>query len=208
MIMTDANENTWDKRWFVLRRYVLKYQTWLQYADARTRPYLHVYAHHNEVEELSVINLSGVNIECNSELEMLLGVSVIVYSLSARQLGWNVFRSVLRSSYSHLRTRTRSLHRARKSCIYGHPGWTPRGHSASHPPLPNPPLPSLRPPHILCFLLSSYFTSSLALQCRRCTFVWKSVAAFTYLQYTAHVYINPDPFHLFTHLYTALSVDQ
>ncbi|CCM05667.1 uncharacterized protein FIBRA_07897 [Fibroporia radiculosa] len=56
MIMIDANENVWEKRWFVLRR-----------------PYLHVYAHSNEVEETSVINLNGVNIERNPEMEALLG---------------------------------------------------------------------------------------------------------------------------------------
>lgn len=38
------------------------------------RPYLHVYAHSNEVEETAVINLSGVNIERNPEMEALLGV--------------------------------------------------------------------------------------------------------------------------------------
>lgn len=56
MIMVDANENLWEKRWFVLRR-----------------PYLHVYAHSNEVEETAIINLSGVNIERNPEMEVLLG---------------------------------------------------------------------------------------------------------------------------------------
>ncbi|KAI0922064.1 hypothetical protein AcV5_000508 [Taiwanofungus camphoratus] len=56
MIMVDANENVWERRWFVLRR-----------------PYLHMYAHSNEVEETGVINLNGVNIERNPEMEALLG---------------------------------------------------------------------------------------------------------------------------------------
>ncbi|EKM59534.1 uncharacterized protein PHACADRAFT_137422 [Phanerochaete carnosa HHB-10118-sp] len=56
MVMTDANENTWEKRWFVLRR-----------------PYLHMYKHSNEVEEVAVVNLSGVNIESNPGMEALLG---------------------------------------------------------------------------------------------------------------------------------------
>ncbi|KAH9894077.1 kinesin-domain-containing protein [Cubamyces lactineus] len=56
MVMTDANENTWERRWFVLRR-----------------PYLHMYAHSNEVEEIGVISLNGVNIESNPDMEALLG---------------------------------------------------------------------------------------------------------------------------------------
>ncbi|OSD01737.1 kinesin-domain-containing protein [Trametes coccinea BRFM310] len=56
MVMTDATENVWERRWFVLRR-----------------PYLHMYAHSNEVEEVGVISLNGVNIESNPEMEALLG---------------------------------------------------------------------------------------------------------------------------------------
>lgn len=33
-----------------------------------------MYAHSNEIEEVAVVNLSGVNLEVNSEMEMLLGV--------------------------------------------------------------------------------------------------------------------------------------
>jgi hypothetical protein len=39
------------------------------------RPYLHVYKHSNEVEEMTVISLDGVNLESNPEMESLLGVS-------------------------------------------------------------------------------------------------------------------------------------
>ncbi|KAI0637640.1 kinesin-domain-containing protein [Trametes polyzona] len=56
IVMTDANENVWERRWFVLRR-----------------PYLHMYSHSNEVEEIGVISLNGVNIESNPEMEALLG---------------------------------------------------------------------------------------------------------------------------------------
>ncbi|KAH9963374.1 kinesin-like protein [Lactifluus volemus] len=56
MILIDANQDIWEKRWFVLRR-----------------PYLHVYKHSNEVEEITVISLDGVNVESNSEMESLLG---------------------------------------------------------------------------------------------------------------------------------------
>ncbi|THH01771.1 hypothetical protein EW026_g1020 [Hermanssonia centrifuga] len=55
-VMTDATENRWERRWFVLRR-----------------PYLHMYKHSNEIEEVSVINLNGVNIESSPEMEALLG---------------------------------------------------------------------------------------------------------------------------------------
>ncbi|TFY52398.1 hypothetical protein EVJ58_g10040 [Rhodofomes roseus] len=77
MIMIDANENVWERRWFVLRR-----------------PYLHVYAHSNETEEVNVIHLDGVNIEVNPEMEALLGkkftftlfTSSNSYALSASSL--------------------------------------------------------------------------------------------------------------------------
>jgi hypothetical protein len=39
------------------------------------RPYLHVYKQSNEIEEVTVIGLEGVNIESNPEMESLLGVS-------------------------------------------------------------------------------------------------------------------------------------
>src|ERR1700733_13028728 len=39
------------------------------------RPYLYVYKHSNEIEEVTVIDLDGVNVESNAEMESLLGVS-------------------------------------------------------------------------------------------------------------------------------------
>lgn len=56
LILTDASQNTWERRWFVLRR-----------------PYLHMYAHSNEVEEIGVISLSGVNVESDPLKASLLG---------------------------------------------------------------------------------------------------------------------------------------
>ncbi|KAF7982304.1 hypothetical protein HWV62_28982 [Athelia sp. TMB] len=56
MILTDANNNVWEKRWFVLRR-----------------PYLHMYARSSELEEVGVISLDGVNVESDPQKEMLLG---------------------------------------------------------------------------------------------------------------------------------------
>ncbi|KAI6151632.1 hypothetical protein BKA82DRAFT_1001661 [Pisolithus tinctorius] len=56
MILTDASQDTWQRRWFVLRR-----------------PYLHMYTNSKEVEEVGVISLHGMNIECDSNKEALLG---------------------------------------------------------------------------------------------------------------------------------------
>ncbi|KAJ7929078.1 kinesin-like protein [Mycena leptocephala] len=56
MILTDAGQNIWEKRWFVLKR-----------------PYLHIYSHSNELEELGIVSLEGVNVESDPHKEMLLG---------------------------------------------------------------------------------------------------------------------------------------
>lgn len=40
------------------------------------RPYLHMYTSSNEVEEVGVISLTGMNIECDSIKEALVGVSM------------------------------------------------------------------------------------------------------------------------------------
>lgn len=39
------------------------------------RPYLHVFAHSNELEETGIISLTGVNVESDPHKESLLGVS-------------------------------------------------------------------------------------------------------------------------------------
>ncbi|KAJ8514888.1 hypothetical protein ONZ45_g7618 [Pleurotus djamor] len=50
-ILVNATEDIWERRW----------------------PYLHMFARSNEVEELGVINLTGVNIESDPQKELLLG---------------------------------------------------------------------------------------------------------------------------------------
>ena len=53
MLMTDANENTWERRWFVLRRCVpagIASWRFLLKQAFFPRPYLHMYAHSNEVD--------------------------------------------------------------------------------------------------------------------------------------------------------------
>ncbi|KAG8881779.1 kinesin-like protein Klp8 [Tulasnella sp. 331] len=56
MLLVDAGESKWERRWFVLRR-----------------PHLYIYAHSNELDETGVIALSGVKVECNSDMEDLFG---------------------------------------------------------------------------------------------------------------------------------------
>lgn len=50
------------------------------------RPYLHVYARSNELEETSVISLTGVKIEHNPEMDTLFGVSNRSFTTSHRRL--------------------------------------------------------------------------------------------------------------------------
>ena len=38
------------------------------------RPYLHIYTHSNELEEVGVISLDGVNVDSDPQKELLLGV--------------------------------------------------------------------------------------------------------------------------------------
>ncbi|PFH50565.1 hypothetical protein AMATHDRAFT_60839 [Amanita thiersii Skay4041] len=56
LMLTDAIENKWEKHWFVLKR-----------------PYLHIYTHSSEIDEVSVVSLTGVNVECDPQKESLLG---------------------------------------------------------------------------------------------------------------------------------------
>ncbi|KAG6918495.1 hypothetical protein DXG01_013855 [Tephrocybe rancida] len=56
MILTDASQDIWERRWFVLRR-----------------PYLYIFAHSNELEETGIVSLSGVNVESDPHKEFLLG---------------------------------------------------------------------------------------------------------------------------------------
>ncbi|KAF8629621.1 hypothetical protein AX15_003358 [Amanita polypyramis BW_CC] len=56
LILTDARDNVWEKRWFVLKR-----------------PYLHIYANSSETEELGIISLTGVNVESDPQKVSLLG---------------------------------------------------------------------------------------------------------------------------------------
>ncbi|KAJ4472001.1 kinesin-like protein [Lentinula aciculospora] len=56
LVLTDARSGHWEKRWCVLER-----------------PYLHMYAQSNEVEEIGIVALTAVNIEDDPLKEALLG---------------------------------------------------------------------------------------------------------------------------------------
>lgn len=56
MTLTNPQNNVWEKRWFVLKR-----------------PYLHLYTNSSETDDLGVISLTGVNVECDPQKEALLG---------------------------------------------------------------------------------------------------------------------------------------
>lgn len=60
MILLDATENVWEKRWFVLRR-----------------PYLHMYARSNELDEVGVISLAGAKVEYDPTMDDLFGVRML-----------------------------------------------------------------------------------------------------------------------------------
>jgi hypothetical protein len=38
------------------------------------RPYLHIYSHSSELEEMGIISLNGVSVECDPQKQSLLGV--------------------------------------------------------------------------------------------------------------------------------------
>ncbi len=40
----------------------------------RCRPYLHLYAHSNELEEVGVVSLTGVKVEYNPDMEAIFAV--------------------------------------------------------------------------------------------------------------------------------------
>lgn len=58
MLLADASQNLWERRYFVLRR-----------------PFLHMYTHSNEQDEIGIVSLTGVNVESDRQKEQLLGVS-------------------------------------------------------------------------------------------------------------------------------------
>lgn len=49
-------------------------------AENLRRPYLYIYAHSNELEEVGIISLTGAKVEHNPDMEMLFGVSMRVSS--------------------------------------------------------------------------------------------------------------------------------
>jgi kinesin family protein 1 len=79
MILTDANKNTWERRWFSLRRSVTAAQNPSTLLNDQTinRPHLYIYSHSNELDEIGVINLNDrrVTVEHAPEMDILFDVS-------------------------------------------------------------------------------------------------------------------------------------
>ncbi|KAG9317068.1 hypothetical protein JVU11DRAFT_1255 [Chiua virens] len=46
----------------------------LNLVHVNSRPYLHMYTSSNELEEVGIVSLNGMNIECDSNKEVLFGV--------------------------------------------------------------------------------------------------------------------------------------
>ena len=89
----------------------------------RDRPYLHVYKHSNEIEEVTVIGLDGVNVESNPEMESLLGVGTaypfayLILTYPKRDRSHS--HSLLPRTHTHLRRLISG------SCGHGQPNWIP-----------------------------------------------------------------------------------
>ncbi len=123
MILTDAGQNTWERRWFVLKRSGVicessKHGTDVCYGC--DRPYLHMYSRSNELEEVGVVSLTGTNVESDPQKEMLLGVRVFFICPSiylSPDVCLNRNRS--RSRSSQRRILMRWPHPARRSCNRG-----------------------------------------------------------------------------------------
>ena len=88
------------------------------------RPYLHMYARSNELEEVGVVSLAGTNVESDPQKEMLLGVSTKRFvrchgliRLMRRNL--SLSRSLLRRTLTHLRLPTL------RSSNLGYRNWIP-----------------------------------------------------------------------------------
>jgi len=84
LILTDAGLNIWQRRWFVLRRFVRVFHLSCAHINHPRRPQLYIYAHSNEVDEVGVISLSGsgVKVEHNSDMDSLFDVRALSTVLS------------------------------------------------------------------------------------------------------------------------------
>lgn len=87
-------------------------------AENLRRPYLYIYAHSNELEEVGIISLTGAKVEHNPDMEMLFGVSMRVFSCTT-VLKSSTFRNDSPSHSLLPQTRTRSQHRMKKNSHTG-----------------------------------------------------------------------------------------
>ena len=91
------------------------------------RPYLYVYKHSSEIEEVTVIGLDGVNIESNPEMELLLGVSRgnVALPFAAYTILTYLKRNRSRSRSLPPQTHTHLRRPISGSCVHGQLNWIP-----------------------------------------------------------------------------------
>lgn len=87
-------------------------------AENVRRPYLYIYAHSNELEEVGIISLTGVKVEHNPDMEMLFGVSSRIFSCTT-VLKAHPLRNDSRSHSLPLQIRTHSQHQMKKNSRTG-----------------------------------------------------------------------------------------
>ena len=85
-------------------------------AEEPRRPYLYMYAHSNELEEVGIISLTGVKVEHNTDMEMLFGVRLQGPCYASFVLkGHSRFRNDSPLHSLPPQTRTRSRHPMKKN---------------------------------------------------------------------------------------------
>jgi hypothetical protein len=82
------------------------------------RPYLHIYTRSNELEEVGVVSLTGVNVESDPHKSSLLGVRLF-YVAATNPFADSAFRGLSPSTYSHPQTLTHSLLQIPKNLRHG-----------------------------------------------------------------------------------------
>lgn len=117
-MLVDANENAWERRWFVLRRYVLRLALdgacFVDHIRSH-RPHLHMYARSSELDEVGVISLSGsgVKVEYSPDMEALFDVGLLSPELLCVDHAdgvWCFAIPVLAQIYIHI------IHRIQLAC--------------------------------------------------------------------------------------------
>ncbi|GJJ78576.1 kinesin family member 1 [Entomortierella parvispora] len=87
LLYPEARDDTWVKRWFVIRR-----------------PYMYIYTNHSETDELGIVNLTQVRVDYKSDLEQMLNRRFVfaIYSSSNAYLLQAPNRDEICSWLNHL----------------------------------------------------------------------------------------------------------